>query len=74
MHIWGRAHRVRRRGGLGVTSREETGQQPPPPRGLRGSPVELHAGAEGAGVNAVSDGCMMERNESRSVWCEVVAR
>lgn len=37
MHIWGRAHRVRRRGGLGVTSREETGQQPPP-AGLRGSP------------------------------------
>lgn len=36
MHIWGRAHRVRRRGGLGVTSHEEiTGQ--PPPCGLRGS-------------------------------------
>lgn len=72
MHIWGRAHRVRRRGGLGVTSREEAGQQPA--RGLRGKPVELHAGAErrdcrcaGAGVNAVSDGCIMKRNESRSV-------
>lgn len=44
MHIWGMAHRVRRRGGLGVTSRDETGQQPP--RGLRGSPIGLQAGAE----------------------------
>lgn len=24
MHIWGRAHRVRRRGGLGVTSPRDT--------------------------------------------------
>lgn len=53
--------------------REETRQQLP--RGLEGKPDELHAGAErrdcrwaGAGVNAVSDGCIRERNESRSVW------
>lgn len=60
MHIWGRAHRVRRRGGLGVTSREETGQQPP--RGLRGSSsgcMLMRRGATAgasAGVNAVCDG------------------
>lgn len=35
MHIWGRARRLRGRGGLGATSREDTGHWPP--RGLRGS-------------------------------------
>jgi hypothetical protein len=64
-----RAHRVRRRG-WGVTTWKRTGRHPP--RGLRGSQLSCMLVRRGAnaGVIAVSDGCngcMRERNESRTV-------